>query len=411
MIEDAYLVLGELFEHFLNEDGLTDNGKHKVCDKIMKTLNNIFPKFKCTEVIYTENTDHEFFGARIYPFLGGTFGFIDPIMNSDREIEPFTRYQLEIDSKLFSGMVPFYRSEITALILRDINAYTSTNCFNEFIYALNGILAKEDQTFDRNAMEKNRQLFRFVFLEFLRYTTSVFCTCCYNELTYDEPDFLLDDDNSDMYIYYTSGIQKIKQLNPEFNGENPSIFTSGRYAYLLLQWYLKVYKTIDKDRYTLILLKKSVSYSGSELFKRIVFDIISGLEKASWNGKGMDEMVSESATKKGFFSQMKANGMKSIEDDLYEFKMRIRNVDTQDDALLLMRQINNRMAIVDEYLMDESLSDKERERWMVVYEKYQKLREELSDKKVYNRKMYGLYVDYNTLQQMNDNSALLNTYY
>ena len=61
--------------------------------------------------------------------------------------------------------------------------------------------------------------------------------------------------------------------------------------------------------------------------------------------------------------------------------------------------------------MDESLPDKERERWMVVYEKYQKLREELSDKKVYNRKMYGLYVDYNTLQQMNDNSALLNTYY
>ena len=92
--------------------------------------------------------------------------------------------------------------------------------------------------------------------------------------------------------------------------------------------------------------------------------------------------------------------------------MRIRNVETQDDAILLMRQINNRMAILDEFLLEHpELSEKDRKHWDDVFDKYQTLREELSDKAVYNKKMYGLFVDYNMLQQMSDSNQLLNTYY
>ena len=33
---------------------------------------------------------------------------------------------------------------------------------------------------------------------------------------------------------------------------------------------------------------------------------------------------------------MKKNGLRSIEEDLFEYNMRLRNVETQDDAILLI---------------------------------------------------------------------------
>ena len=92
--------------------------------------------------------------------------------------------------------------------------------------------------------------------------------------------------------------------------------------------------------------------------------------------------------------------------------MRIKNVDTQDEAIIIMRQISSRMEILDDYLLNqEDLSDTERERWQKVFDKYERLREELSKKTVYNKKMYGLFVDYNALQNMSGNSITMNTYY
>ena len=116
--------------------------------------------------------------------------------------------------------------------------------------------------------------------------------------------------------------------------------------------------------------------------------------------------------KHGLISQMKRNGLRSLEDDLYEYNMRLRNVETQDDAILLMRQINSRMSILEDYLRDEpDLDEKERKRWEDCYQQYLDLRTALSKKTVYNKKMYGLFVDYNALQNMSQSGQLMNTYY
>ena len=115
--------------------------------------------------------------------------------------------------------------------------------------------------------------------------------------------------------------------------------------------------------------------------------------------------------KKGLVWQMKRNGLKSLEEDLYEYTMRLRNVEDQDDAILLMRQINSRMSILEDYLAEEEMDDKDRARWEKVYEEYNKIRSELSKKTVYNKKMYGIFVDYNALQQMSNSGTFMNTYY
>ena len=91
--------------------------------------------------------------------------------------------------------------------------------------------------------------------------------------------------------------------------------------------------------------------------------------------------------------------------------MRIKNVDSENEAINIVRQLNNRMGIISDYLENEELTDFERERFYKLYDKYDDLREELSKKAIYNRKMYGLFVDYNALQQMPNSNTIMNTYY
>ena len=91
--------------------------------------------------------------------------------------------------------------------------------------------------------------------------------------------------------------------------------------------------------------------------------------------------------------------------------MRIKNIETENEAIYVIRQINNRMAIISDYLETEELTEIDRERFFKLYDKYDGLREELSKKAIYNRKMYGLFVDYNALQQMSNSGMTMNTYY
>ena len=83
-----------------------------------------------------------------------------------------------------------------------------------------------------------------------------------------------------------------------------------------------------------------------------------------------------------------------------EYTMRIKNIEDENDALLLMRQLNNRIAILEDYIAQEELDERSYQKWNKVLEKYYSLRETLTKKTIYKQKMYGLFADYNVLQQM-----------
>ena len=80
--------------------------------------------------------------------------------------------------------------------------------------------------------------------------------------------------------------------------------------------------------------------------------------------------------------------------------MRIKNIEDENDALLLMRQLNNRIAILEDYIAQEELDERVYQKWNKVLEKYYSLRESLTKKTIYTQHMYGLFADYNVLQQL-----------
>lgn len=77
--------------------------------------------------------------------------------------------------------------------------------------------------------------------------------------------------------------------------------------------------------------------------------------------------------------QSAVKNIRKFEQDLYEYKMRIRHIADEDDAYYLMRMVNTRISVIEDFLEHERLSEQEHKRWWGLLEKYYALREELAN--------------------------------
>lgn len=367
---------------------------------IKKELNCFFKDFRCTEVIYTENTDNEFFGIQISPMFS-SMDNIANVFNPDLN-EGFDHYLLEFDSKLFNG--DFTARQITALLIHDINKLIGANLIKDMMFMMDGIaISKGLEIKPKDILTHNSKFFLFTLQDTARKLTSAF--------EYISADLSLADDFTRSYGLnkdYEDGMFGIKACR---NNLKEQICCPS----LTMTWFVEkimyLSPVVQKD--VVEVLKDSIQLTGSKLIRRMLNQIVNDLTMNAFHREETYyKALTESAKKKmSLINQIKYNGLKSLEDDVYEYRMRIKNVETENDAIYIVRQINNRMGIISDYLENEELSDMDRERFFKLYDKYDGLREELSKKAIYNRKMYGLFVDYNALQQMSNNSMTMNTYY
>lgn len=376
-------------------------------EMLRKELNKAFPDFQCSEVVYTDNFDKNFFGIMVVPCGQDPVWLVDhllaglSIINNDKEFIPFKfdKYLLEIDGRLIRDFHLTY-NQIAALIIQEICAMNSTEPMLRLRNAIDNYICMNNTRIDINTiMERQSSIFYLVVTVTLHNITSLFTR--FNFSVFDNVSDVVRDG---LYEYFEQAY-KVLVTSGRIEEVNTNM--------VLLSWYFDNYKNFNNSRDLEIMFRDAMKYEPSQLNKRIIktcinrtWGYLSGQES-----KYYDDVVTESTKRKGLLYQMKRNGLKSIEEDLYEYNMRLRNVETQDDAILLMRQINSRMSILEEYLEEDNMDEKDKERWTSCYKRYLELREALSKKTVYNRKMYGLFVDYNALQQMNDNGNFMNTYY
>ncbi len=100
------------------------------------------------------------------------------------------------------------------------------------------------------------------------------------------------------------------------------------------------------------------------------------------------------------FKNLKLNGLRGIEDDLYEYKIRTKNCETEDEAMYILRQINTRINILEDYLASTEVSPAEANRWRSVIDSFRDLRAELAKKKISNKKQYGIFIDYDQYDKL-----------
>lgn len=373
-------------------------------DALKKELNKAFPDFKCLDVKYTDNFDKEFFGIFVYPCGASPAEFIDKtfagLTSLDTEFEPFKfpSYVIELDGKLFRDF-HFSYAELTALIIQEICSMNSTDPFTRLRNAIDYYICDNNIHIEMDIVNRWAPMFELAGKITLHNITSLFTRFEFSPI-----------DNM-------SDIVRDGLTEPFMSAWN-KLNTSGRMEevntnMVMLGWYFSRYRDFENSRQTDYLLRNAMKTEASSIIKQMTYNAIKAIDGyvISNDNRYYRDTIQESTKRKGLIYQMKRNGLKSIEEDLYEYNMRLRNVETQDEAILLMRQINSRMSILEEYLEEEDMDEKDRKRWESCYKKYLELREALSKKTVYNRKMYGLFVDYNALQQMNDNGNFMNTYY
>lgn len=401
-------------DNFVNESDSTYTIEQS-CENLRNELNKFSPDFVCREVIFTPNTDKPFFGIFIRPLwvspadfcrkilagYGTTFGVEYGGCIRDYERFKPNKYCIELDGKLFRdfNLTPV---EICSIIVKEIIAMNSAEPIDKLRSIIDTYISLTNSQICIESVTKSVSIFEMVCSITLHNITSIFTKNDSDDLVVTAEHPLAE--YEDLTVPYRTAIDKIRLKSKADIADTRA---------MMINWYFSHYKQIEMSRDFQYTIKNCIEIEPSKLIRFMLILSLRSIENMT-KGDEMyyhSQLLTESSKKKGLIYQMKRNGLRSIEEDLFEYNMRLRNVETQDEAILLMRQINSRMSILEEYLETEDLDEKERKRWEDCYKKYLDIREALSKKTVYNKKMYGLFVDYNALQNMSQSGNLMNTYY
>lgn len=354
--------------------------------EIESIINNIFEDNICTSVIFTHNTDKLLFGIRVNPIISDND--VLKIIIDDSPIEQgFKNYSIEIDLNLFNYMSGL---DVAAYIVEEIASVTSTHTIEEVRHIIDCILADEETSIEIRQSINYSQILIFG----IKDTINKIASLLYKDeeaIGMNKYSEMLD--NKDM-LREIAGILKSNVFGEENVTATPNLS--------VLKWTLMVYKDVPTN-YSMAkeTLETAMDMTGSALERREAEKTLKCIKKAYY------EVISEAVVEesvKGFslFKALKTNGLRSIEDDLYEYKIRVKNCEDQEEAMYTLRQINTRIAILEDYLTNTEVSDSERERWMNVIICFRELRSELAKKKISNKKSYGIFVDYDKIDQINN---------
>ena len=305
------------------------------------------------------------------------------------------KYLVEIDSKLFDRGLS--DEEIAAMLIYNINTLTADSTPVEHLReTVDSYFTTYGTQLHIRSSIKYQNLLEFGLVDTLiKYTN-----CLYLDEAVSDDDYLY---SLGLGNVLRSAINKIHMIY-----EGMQSTTLGHPCLVIIDWCFRLYNNVDTERLPAIYqLQSSKAITASVLYKRLIDKAIDSLYKIDTDG-----FVTESAKvygqifnegkRGGLFAQIKYNGLRGIEDDLYEFIVRARNSETEEDVMYALKQINARLAILDDYIREENLPDDEKQRWTMVYMKYREIRDDIANKKVYNRKNYGVFFDYNQLDKMYD---------
>ena len=361
---------------------LSDNSE------IKNAINMIFsPKEQCRRFVYTLNTDKLPFGCVVFPVIQPNE--FDSFMVSGESIN-IDYFDIELDSKMFDYGLS--NEQVAQMILYNIyHMVKDTNPIKGIRYFIDLYFTKNSNVLELNNFIKYRALLMLGLCDALSQNTS----CLYLS------DYVTNDSFLDSLELYNFRDMLDKVYNKIPGCEN----SETRIPKLsMLEWSLRTYCNMDKERIpALHLLDKVKSLTASRLYIdkfNAASVCMDRLEADKAVTESVQMLFNESKKRGGFIASLKYNGLRDIENDLYEFQIRAKNAETENDVMYALKQINARLAILDDYI-NENRDDPEIDRWIAVKIEYMEIREILAKKKL-NKKSYGIFVDYDALDKLDE---------
>lgn len=369
-------------------------------EQLKEILNTIFPDNLCLNALYTLNTDKQFFGVRVSPVIDVVDAIT--IIASEDELMA-TKYEVEFDSKLFD--IGFTGAELAAVTVYNIaTCMTNSDIFNKIRHIVDGYSLNNDDIINIRDSVNYAQLVIFAIKDTMFKLSNIIFKDQYSDL--EATSYIADNGLADALASAKDKLSKAAfGVGRDYRTEKP----------VVLGWLLTVFKNMRiNSRIVKETLTDAKAFSGSKLEIKEIDKSITALDKINstlFLGESADVDNSDDLNKFfekknlsrvneiSIFKSLKRNGLRGIENDLYEYSMRVKNCREADDAYLVMRGINSRLGILEDYLYNEQLPASEAAHWENVANQYRELRMILSKKK-FNEKQYGLFFDYSALDKL-----------
>ena len=354
----------------------------------------------CKSVRITQNTDKQFFGVRVSPvILPGTA--IAIICADNEPIIDF--YEVEFDSKIFN--LGFTAEEIAAVMIYNIaTCVTNPDIIAKVRSIIDGYALSDDYMISIRDSMDYIALITFGIKDTMFKLSDIIFKDSIDEL--ESTKYIVDD----MVEFLSSAKDKLSKaafgVGRDFRSDKP----------VVLGWMLTVFKNMKiNSRIVWDTLTDAKAFSGSKLEVEAIEAALGGLnrinstlmlnEKTKEQHNDLTKVIDESnisgISEISLFKSLKRNGLRGIENDLFEYSMRVKNCTDAEDAYLVMRSLNSRIGILEDYLYSEALSPSDQQHWEMVLMKYKELRMVLSKKK-FNDKQYGLFFDYSALDKLDN---------
>ena len=359
------------------------NSKEDV-ESIRQNLNYILPTGSCKEVIYTNNVDKLPFGCIVLPTLADIN--VNAFLITGDEVT-IKEYKCEIDSKMFDyGLTD---EEIAQILLFNIFHLISGTRPCEVIreYIDNFFCDENTQLVIRDSVQY-KTILSFGIADALCKITS----CLYLPDDIDEDAYLESLDFE--YGSFKSAIDKLYNEIPGCENEATRAPNLS-----MLNWSLRLYSNVDNERpAALHLLRKAKDITASNLYIKRIDAMINSLNRIDTDAYVTEAVNSVLNEKGGLLAYLKYTGLRDLENDLYEFQIRAKNAEGEQEVMYALKQINARLTILADYIR-ENRDDPDIDHWIEVKAEYEELRDILAKKRLHKRS-YGIFVDYDALDQL-----------
>lgn len=349
-----------------------------VLRNIKNELNKFFKDSICEDVLYTKNTDKLFFGMCVAPVIDSYM--TTKILLTDEKIR-INKYYVEIDSKLID--LGLSNKELTACILHEVGHMVNDSTpIDELRKNVDVYTSQTDGILSIENIKNNSGFLIYGIKDALIKISSLFNKKD-EEILADE--FVI---MCGYGPYLESALKKIVVAIPNLNNDVSNKF-------IVLIWSLKMTKEMKYNRIrALETLDTTKKMSASKLVSKEITKCRNFLSNAKLTNIVREESMFKAIGNKmaKIRHDMKMKGMRQLEDDLYEYALRVKNVDEQEEALSILRELNSKMSIIEDYIYNENLSEQEKKKWFALLDRYIKVRDDLSKKTTYDEKYYGLFV-------------------
>lgn len=321
--------------------------ENRTMTSTLKTeLNKFFPKVKCIDVLYTENTDKLFFGMRVYPVINSE-DIID-VLKDDKPLI-INGYYVELDSKLFDPMLNLSERELTAMLLHEVGHIVyDTQTIDEVKKQVDMYLAASDDYLSDKYSKGYKEVLAYAMKDSIIKIGSIFSKVGNYEIIADTfvsacgygPDL-------------ASAFRKISRSSIYLNKNVDN-------RLIAISWALRLKNEFNTSRLPAIkTLNKAKQLTSSKLEERELTYVSNSLNKMQdpINESIIDDMKNRFSKK---INDFKIKGIKAIKADAYEMNVRVRCATTQEDLLYIIRTLNTDIAILKDYLA-EDITKEERE--------------------------------------------------